>query len=121
MRFIPATLHGYLDYTVALTLIAGPFVLGFEGIAQYLAIAGGVGLLVYSLITDYSTSVQKLLPFGVHLAIDFIAALVLIGAPFLVGEAGGFTETTTYFYLVIGIAVAIVVLVTTPNTDTTNG
>lgn len=114
MKFIPATFHGFLDYAVALTLIAGPFVLGFTGIAQLLAIVGGLGLLVYSLITDYSVSVQKMLPFKVHLMFDFVAALVLIAAPFIFGAAGGFTEIAKYFYIIIGAAVAVVVLVTNP-------
>jgi len=114
MRFIPATFHGFLDYAVAITLIAGPFVLGFTGIAQMLAIAGGVGLFLYSLITDYSVSVQKMLPFKVHLMFDFIAALVLIAAPFIFGAEGGFTEIAKYFYIVIGAAVVVVVAVTNP-------
>lgn len=112
MKFIPATYHGILDYAVAFTLIAGPLVLGFDGLAQILAIAGGVGLFVYSMITDYSTSVQKLLPFKVHLIFDFVAAIVLIIAPFLLGQAAGFTSVATTFYVVIGVAVAIVVAVT---------
>ena len=114
MKFIPATFHGFLDYAVALTLIAGPFVLNFTGIAQMLAIAGGAGLFLYSLITDYSVSVQKMLPFKVHLLFDFVAALVLIAAPFIFGAEGGFTEIAKYFYIVIGAAVVIVVAVTNP-------
>lgn len=58
MRFIPAKLHGILDYSVALTLAAGPLLLGFEGLALYLAVASGIGLFIYSLLTDYSVSVQ---------------------------------------------------------------
>lgn len=117
MRFIPATFHGILDYAVALTLIAGPFILGFEGVAQILAIAGGAGLFIYSLITDYSTSVQKLLPFKIHLFFDTAAALLLIAAPFLFGPAAGFTTVATWFYVVIGVAVIAVVAVTNPNIE----
>ena len=114
MKFIPATFHGFLDYAVAVTLVAGPFLLGFEGFAQILAVAGGLGLFLYSLVTDYSTSVQKLLPFKVHLFFDFAAALVLIAAPFLLGPEAGFTGLATPFYVVIGAAVVLVVAVTNP-------
>ena len=110
MRFIPAKLHGILDYSVALALAVGPFLLGFEGIALYLAVAGGIGLFIYSLITDYSVSVQRVLPFQVHLMFDFVAASVLVAAPFLFG----FAQVETAFYLTIGIAVIAVVLVTNP-------
>lgn len=113
MRFIPAKLHGLLDYSVALALIVGPLVLGFDGIAQALAIAGGAGLFIYSLITDYSVSVQRVLPFQLHLVLDFLAASVLVAAPFLFG----FGEVETLFYLTIGIAVIAVVLVTNPEIE----
>lgn len=113
MRFIPANFHGFLDYAVALTLVAGPLLLGFEGIALYLGIAGGIGLFLYSLITDYSTSVQNVLPFSVHLIFDFVAALALVAAPFLFQ----FDDLARYFYLVIGVSVIAVVLVTSPDTE----
>ena len=119
MKFIPSAFHGFLDYAVALTLIAGPFLLNFTGVAQLLAIVGGLGLFVYSLITDYSVSVQKMLPFKVHLIFDFVAALVLIAAPFIFGAAGGFTEIATYFYVTIGAAVVAVVFVTDPHIEQT--
>ncbi|MGF1544740.1 MAG: hypothetical protein ACFB00_09610 [Parvularculaceae bacterium] len=112
MRIIPASVHGVLDYLVAVSLIAGPFVLGFEGVAKLLAVAGGVGLIAYSLITDYSTSARRLIPFRTHLLFDFLAAVVLVIAPF----AFGFATLATYFYVAIGAAVILVVLVTNPET-----
>ncbi|MEM7666636.1 MAG: hypothetical protein AAF250_12330 [Pseudomonadota bacterium] len=113
MRIIPSAFHGVLDYAVAATLVIMPFVLGFQGIALMLAVAGGVGLFLYSLITDYSMSARKLLPFRVHLMIDFAAAAVLTAAPFLFGFEG----LERAFYLVIGLSVIAVVLITNPETD----
>jgi len=114
MHIIPSKFHGVLDYAVALTLLLAPFILGFEGIAKYLAVAGGAGLLLYSLITDYSLSARNLIPFKLHLIFDFAAALVLTAAPFIFG----FTGITKVFYLVIGISVIAVVLITNPKTET---
>lgn len=114
MTLIPSKFHGVLDYAVAATLIVTPLILGFEGVAKYLAIAGGLGLLIYSLITDYSVSARKLLPFRLHLILDFVAAVALTAAPFLFG----FTGLEKAFYLVIGISVIAVVLITNPETDT---
>ena len=116
MSIIPSKFHGILDYAVAGTLIIAPTLLGFQGVAKYLAFAGGLGLLIYSLITDYSISARKLIPFKVHLVFDFVAALVLIAAPFLFGFVG----LTKIFYLVIGISVVAVVLLTNSNTETTS-
>lgn len=108
MSIIPSKFHGALDYAVAATLIAAPLLLGFQGVAKYLALAGGIGLLVYSLITDYSLSVRNLLSFKLHLVLDFIAALTLTAAPFIFG----FNGLEKAFYLVIGISVIVVVLIT---------
>jgi len=113
MKIIPSKFHGFLDYAVAITLILGPLVLGFDGVAKYLAVAGGLGLIVYSLITDYSLSARKLLSFRLHLILDFVAALALTAAPFLFGFAG----LEKAFYLVIGLSVIAVVLITNPETD----
>jgi len=114
MKIIPSKFHGALDYAVAATLIIGPLVLGFDGIAKYLALADGIGLLIYSLITDYSLSARKLLPFRLHLILDFVAAVALVAAPFLFGFSG----FEKIFYLVIGISVIAVVLITNPETET---
>ncbi|MEM8770202.1 MAG: hypothetical protein AAGD92_01010 [Pseudomonadota bacterium] len=113
MRFIPASVHGFLDYAVGLTLIIAPFALGFKGMEIVLSVAGGAGLIVYSLITDYSVSARRLLPFSVHLAIDFIAALVLIAAPFIF-NFGGVAQA---FYVVMGVSVIGAVLLTNPNVE----
>jgi len=112
MSIIPSKFHGALDYAVAATLIAAPLLLGFQDVAKYLAIAGGVGLFVYSLITDYSLSVRNLLSFKLHLVLDFIAAVALTAAPFIFGFSG----LEKAFYLVIGISVIAVVLITDSNT-----
>lgn len=112
ISIIPSKFHGALDYAVAATLIIVPFILGFQGVAKYLAIAGGIGLLVYSLITDYSLSARNILSFKLHLVLDFLAALALIAAPFIFGFSG----LEKAFYLVIGISVVAVVLITNPNT-----
>lgn len=112
MSIIPSKFHGALDYAVAATLIAAPLLLGFEGVAKYLALVGGIGLLVYSLITDYSLSVRNVLSFKAHLVLDFIAALALSAAPFIFGFSG----LEKAFYLVIGISVIAVVLITDSDT-----
>ena len=56
IRVIPTTIHGIFDYVGAAALIATPFIFGFSsmgGIAVILPIIMGVGLIIYSLMTDY--------------------------------------------------------------------
>ncbi len=111
MRFISQRIHGTLDYAVALALISVPLLLDFAAVstaAAIVAIAGGIGLVVYSMITDYSAGVRELISFRTHLVLDAIAASALIATPFVVGFAGA----PRAFYLTVGIAVLIVVATT---------
>lgn len=113
MRFINNQVHGALDYIVALTLIAAPFVLGFEAInpiGHWLSVAAGAGLFVYSLLTGYSLSLQKLIPYGVHLVFDFAAGVVFVAAPFVFGFEG----LMKIYFLVMGGAVIVVVALSDP-------
>lgn len=113
MRFINNQLHGALDYIVAVTLIVVPFVLGFmtiDPIGHWLSVAAGAGLFVYSLLTGYSLGLRKLIPYGVHLVFDFVAGVVFVAAPFIFG----FDGLMRSYYLVMGVAVIIVVLLSDP-------
>ena len=63
IRFVPTGLHGYLDYIGGIGLIAAPFVFGFfsvGGIAVILPMVLGVGLILYSLLTNYERGIPAL-------------------------------------------------------------
>jgi hypothetical protein len=109
--FISPKVHGILDYSVATVLVVGPLVLGFADVsvaAAVIAVLAGVGLFVYSLLTNYSAGLRAVIPFRVHLVLDASAAVALLVVPFLFGFAG----TPRAFYLVIGAAVLVVVACT---------
>lgn len=115
MKILSATIHGYIDYAAALALIIAPFLIlpsEAPAIALWFSVAAGVALITYSLITDYSVSARKAIPFKVHLVIDFIAGAAFIAAPFVLGFEG----ITQLYYFVMGGAVILVVLLT--NSDT---
>ena len=116
MKILSSTFHGYIDYATAVALIAAPFLLfpaGTPGIATWLSVAAGVGLIIYSLITDYSVSARKAIPFKMHLILDFIAGVVFVAAPFVLGFVG----IVKLYYLVMGLAVIVVVLTTNNDVD----
>lgn len=106
MKFITPSIHGALDYMAALALIVIPFILGFEGIALWFSVAGGAGLIVYSLITDYALSIAKVIPFNLHIIFDSLAAVAFILAPFILG----FTGIVQIYYIVMGLGVVAVVV-----------
>ena len=110
-RFLTPRLHGLLDYAAAAGLIVLPFLLDLAAsspLAHWLSVAAGVGLVAYSLLTDYAFGVFRVLPFRVHLALDLSAAVAFLAAPFLFGWSG----LVLGYYLVMGAAVVAVVAVT---------
>lgn len=107
LQFLSPALHGALDYLAASALIVLPFLLSFTGIELWLSVAGGAGLILYSLITDYQFGLAKLLPFNLHLVLDLSAGAALFVAPFLLD----FGAIASIYYPVMALGVFAVVTV----------
>ncbi|HAH00466.1 MAG TPA: hypothetical protein DCL75_16810 [Ktedonobacter sp.] len=115
MRFVPTWLHGYFDYIGGIVLIAAPFLFGFfsmGGVAVILPIVLGIGLILYSLLTDYERGIPalKFIPMPVHLILDFIASALLAASPFLFGFSNQ-APNVWLPHVVAGVGVIILVLV----------
>lgn len=108
IQFLTPALHGALDYLAAGALIVLPILLGLTGVALWLSVAGGVGLIAYSLLTDYRYGVIKLFSFDLHLVLDLAAAVAFIAAPFVLG----FDVFTSAYYFVMAAGVIAVVALT---------
>lgn len=116
IRFVPTSVHAYIDYIGGIALIAAPFVFGFAyvgGIAVILPMVLGVGLIIYSLLTNYELGIPgvKFIPMTYHLIFDFVAAALLAASPFLFG----FYNRPLNVWLphvAVGIVVILLVLVT---------
>ena len=66
MRFVTRTMHAYLDYPVALSLMALPFMLGLgmsNPLAKWLAVGTGVAALILTVFTDHELGVIRVLPY----------------------------------------------------------
>ncbi len=115
IRFVPTSVHGIFDYIGGIALIACPFIFGFYsmgGIAVILPIVLGIGLILYSLLTNYERGIPavKFIPMPVHLILDFVAAAFLAVAPFLFGFANQGLNVWLPF-VVAGVGVILLVLV----------
>ena len=79
MRFIPTKFHAPLDYIVGATLIASPWILGFSEhtAATVVPVVLGIGLIAYSLVTNYELGVWKVVPMALHNLIDIAAGTLL--------------------------------------------
>lgn len=110
MKIIPRNIHGMLDYPVGVLLAASPWLFSFadSGPATAIPIVLGVGALVYSLLTAYELGAARIIPFRVHLAIDFISGLLLAISPWLFN----FSHRVYWPHLIFGLWEMLVVLLT---------
>lgn len=111
VRFLPAWLHAVADYAVGATLIVVAAAVGGSGKAIGTGVAVGAVVLLVSMLTRYPLGVVKVLPFTVHSAGDYLAAALLVVAPFALNFNNSDTGLTA-FYIVAGVAVLAVSLIT---------
>jgi hypothetical protein len=113
IRFVTRKIHAYLDYPVAFALIGLPFLLGLGAsnpLALWLSVATGVAAFVLTVLTDHETGLIHVVPYALHVAVDFMVGLVFVAAPFLFG----FTGLDAWFYWLNGAAVLTVIALSRP-------
>ena len=107
-RFVTKTIHAYLDYPVALSLMVVPFLLQLGSshpLALWLAVGTGVAAFILTLLTDHKLGVFRILPYSVHLTVDALVGVVFLLAPSVIGFAG----LDAWYYWANGTAVLLVV------------
>ncbi|TPN82833.1 hypothetical protein [Aquimarina algicola] len=108
MKFVTKRIHAFLDYPVAIALIALPFLLGLGNsnpLALQLSVATGIAAFILTLLTDHHLGALKVVSYKMHLIVDFSVAIVFIIAPF----ALSFEGIDAYYYWINGVAVLTVV------------
>jgi len=113
---IPRSVHALIDYIYALVLIGAPYVVGLSGFgAEHLVLWGvGFGVILYSLLTNYSLGLVPLIPFRGHLMLDAAAGVFLIAAPWIFG----FAERSWAPYVVFGLFDLAAVMLSRRTDDT---
>jgi hypothetical protein len=111
VKFLPAWFHAIADYAVGALLIIVPIAAGGSDKAVASGIVVGAVVLLVSMATRYPLGVFKILPFTVHSAGDYLAALLLVVAPFALSFDGS-DSGLSVFYVAAGLAVLAVSLVT---------
>ncbi len=113
-RFITKTIHAYLDYPVALGLMAMPFLFGLGAdnpLALWLSVATGIAaftltiLTILTILTDHHLGVVRVLPYSLHLAVDGLVGVAFVAAPIILGFVGA----DFWYYMGLGVAVLAVV------------
>jgi hypothetical protein len=102
--------HGYLDYVVAIIMIACPWILGFNhnGPDTWILVILGIGTILYSLMTDYELGAIHVISMKTHLVLDAIAGIFLIVSPWLFG----FNDYVFMPHVIIGAFELLAVLLT---------
>ncbi|SEL51834.1 hypothetical protein SAMN04487910_2700 [Aquimarina amphilecti] len=108
MKFVTKRIHAFLDYPVAVILIILPYILGLGSsnpLALYISVVTGVAAFILTLLTDHNLGVYRVVPYKVHLIVDFLVAIVFILVPFVLSFEG----IDAYYYWINGAIVLIVV------------
>lgn len=116
-QFITKTIHAFLDYPVAISLIAMPLLLQLgesNPMAFWLSVVTGIAAFILTVLTDHQLGVVRVLPYSFHLAVDFLVGVTFLAAPFVLKFSG----LDAGYYLANAIAVLIVVSLHKPETST---
>jgi hypothetical protein len=103
-------IHAYLDYPVGLGLILMPMLLNIGStnqLAFWLSVATGFAALLLTFLTDHHLGVMKVLPYKLHLAVDFLVGVTFLLAPLALGLSG---LDAAYFWVLGAVVVVVVTL-----------
>jgi hypothetical protein len=78
LQFVATRLHGMLDYLVSALVIALPILVGWHG-ARWTFVALGCLGIIYCLLTDYERGAVLLLPMTLHLVLDAVSGIAMVG------------------------------------------
>jgi hypothetical protein len=110
LRFVTKTIHAYLDYPVALGLLALPFIVGV-GVdnpwARWISPATGIAAFILTMLTNHATGVIRVIPYWLHVAVDRLVGVVFLVVPFVFGLHG----LDAWYYWANAIAVLLVTTV----------
>ncbi|WP_437581000.1 SPW repeat domain-containing protein [Sorangium sp. So ce887] len=110
MKILSPRVHGYIDYAVAALFLLAPSLFGFGGLPETLCYILGAVHVGMTLLTAYPLGAAKIIPFPVHGALEAAVAVFLVAAPWLFSFDAA--ASARNFYLVSGVAVGLVWLVT---------
>jgi hypothetical protein len=122
VRFVTRQVHAWIDYPVAISLMAMPFVLGLGAqnpIALWLSVVTGVAAFVLTLLTDHELGVFRVLPYWFHVAVDRIVGVTFVAAPLMFGFSG--LDAGYYFANAAAVLLVTFVLNASESTEPSRG
>ena len=108
---VPAFVHGIIEYLAAILFIAAPFIFNFdEDTATAVSLIVGVIVLIIAASTAWRTGLISSIPVQAHVMLDYVLAIFLIAAPFILGFSDD--GTAAAFFIVIGVVHLLLTIAT---------
>jgi SPW repeat len=100
---IPLRIHALIEPVVGVLLIVAPWLFGFDDVGSSTAVSIVVGaiMLVSGATTRWRWSLVKLIPLRTHFMTDLALGVVLIVAPFVLGDSD--RGDATRFLVIMGV------------------
>jgi hypothetical protein len=118
MQKLSPDMHGILDYATGAALLAAPNLLGFArargNAAKTARLFGGL-ILGQAMLTDYKYGLLKVLPFRMHLAMDWALGPFMALSPFLFGFRGGRKPASWLTHVIAGTWATVTTAMTRPS------
>ncbi len=107
---IPKVVHGAFEYLLGVLFLAAPILFDFDsGTATGVSITVGVLVLITTAITaDMPTSLVSQLALTAHVTVDFVLAIFLVIAPFLLGFSD--ESAPRNFFMILGVALLLITI-----------
>jgi hypothetical protein len=113
---VPAFVHGIIEYLAAILFIAAPFLFTFkDGGPKAVSVIVGVVILIIAASTAWRTGLISSIPVQAHVILDYVLAIFLIAAPFILGFSDD--GTAAAFFIVIGVVHLLLTIATRFVTD----
>lgn len=109
-KVLNPTVHGVLDYALALAFLLAPGLVDFSDTPGNLAYIVGIVYLAASLLTRYPLGAVHMIPFPVHGVIESIMAASWVVMPWLFGFADD--AAARNFFIAAGVGLLIVAALT---------
>jgi len=108
---IPSYVHGAIEYLAAALFIAAPFLFSFdEDAATAASVIIGVVILIIAASTAWRTGLISSIPVQAHVILDYVLALCMIAAPFVLGFSKD--HTAAAFFIVLGVVHLLLTIAT---------